>query len=1022
MALYIFIGLVYIVTVCYGENIINFQLMEEMPLNSSVGSLATNSGLQVNMTPQEFNNLRYSFLDQTDMQNLFNINDKTGDLQTKIQIDREHVCDFVDSCVLKFDIAIHSNVPAMFKIYSVQITLLDKNDHSPKFPSDIVNLQVLESSPIGTSVTIDDATDLDSSPKYSVQSYEIVPSNSIFRLDSTPKVDGGFWLNLVLLQKLDREILDNYQLQIVAKDGGFPPNVGTATVNVEVTDDNDNSPVFVQDVYNISIAEGTASNTAILAISATDKDIGDNGKVTYSFSSRQNGLDSITSLFSINETTGFLSVIGNIIYEAGKVFKIYVEASDHGTSPKSSQATVHINIMDTGNNQPIIRINFISLGSNDVMNISESSNIATLVASLNVEDPDTGANGNVSCSLSGDFLSLQPISNKKGYLIMIKKKFDREKQDYHNILVTCQDQGSPVKSTTKVFHVRVLDDNDCTPEFLLANYFASMDENNLKGTPITKVSAKDDDLSPNNDVQYFLDSDAEGRFAINSVSGVITANTVFDREQALNYKFTVLAVDSGNPPLTGTASVILTIKDVNDNAPYFDDVPFFQFFVKENADTKNAIDKLTAHDKDEDGTRNSDITFSLDPRFSDANLPFIVYPQGNIYTNMKLDRERQSSYQFTVIAKDQGTPQLSASMDVKVYVSDDNDNRPNITFPTKQNNTVKIPYSVEVGTMITQVKAVDLDETGPNSQLSYRIKSGNEQDVFMIGSTTGKIYLKRTYEITSDKMFPLNIVVNDNGKIKLNSSETLRIVLLFANMTTAAQDSGSGNRNIIISIVVIALTVVISAAMIAIILILRYKDKQDKQQSQKPLTYPQITPHEKLMANGLSKDMDMQLKKKKEVSFSIDEDLDNMELYNTSSTTASGFNDFEKQHEKYKINKKGIHVELPEQKVHHNFDNISELSDEATNSDSGHGSSDVDITNQSNGAQSDKFAPKSVRLQPVLSAKCQSPIRADDVLTIVTNNGHRNSFDNSHRSLILDGRKKSGSGAKSKDNWVPSYV
>ncbi|CAG2191662.1 unnamed protein product [Mytilus edulis] len=288
--------------------------------------------------------------------------------------------------------------------------------------------------------------------------------------------------------------------------------------------------------------------------------------------------------------------------------------------------------------------------------------------------------------------------------------------------------------------------------------------------------------------------------------------------------------------------------------------------------------------------------------------------------------------------------------------------------------------------MITQVKAVDLDETGPNSQLSYRIKSGNEQDVFMIGSTTGKIYLKRTYEITSDKMFPLNIVVNDNGKIKLNSSETLRIVLLFANMTTAAQDSGSGNRNIIISIVVIALTVVISAAMIAIILILRYKDKQDKQQSQKPLTYPQITPHEKLMANGLSKDMDMQLKKKKEVSFSIDEDLDNMELYNTSSTTASGFNDFE---------------------VHHNFDNISELSDEATNSDSGHGSSDVDITNQSNGAQSDKFAPKSVRLQPVLSAKCQSPIRADDVLTIVTNNGHRNSFDNSHRSLILDGRKKS---------------
>jgi hypothetical protein len=121
----------------------------------------------------------------------------------------------------------------------------------------------------------------------------------------------------------------------------------------------------------------------------------------------------------------------------------------------------------------------------------------------------------------------------------------------------------------------------------------------------------------------------------------------------------------------------------------------------------------------------------------------------------------------------------------------------------------------------------------------------------------------------------------------------LQIVLLYTNMTAPVEVSGSGNRNIIISIVVIAMTIIISAAMIAIILILRYKDKQEKKQNQKPLTFPQIVPQEKVTMNGVHRDQDMQIKKKKEVSFSIDEDLENMELCNTMSTTNSVFNDFE---------------------------------------------------------------------------------------------------------------------------------
>ena len=156
---------------------------------------------------------------------------------------------------------------------------------------------------------------------------------------------------------------------------------------------------------------------------------------------------------------------------------------------------------------------------------------------------------------------------------------------------------------------------------------------------------------------------------------------------------------------------------------------------------------------------------------TDSSFPFVVLPNGKVNTNFALDREKQSSYEFMVKATDQGYPQKTSSISVKVYVSDKNDNWPNITFPNKTNNTVKIPYSVDVGTLITKVKASDLDEMGPNSQLSYDIKSGNEEDVFMIGSTTGMIFLKRTYELANDKMFPLTIQVCDNGKTKLSSTE-----------------------------------------------------------------------------------------------------------------------------------------------------------------------------------------------------------------------------------------------------------
>ena len=578
-------------------------------------------------------------------------------------------------------------------------------------------------------------------------------------------------------------------------------------------------------------------------------------------------------MFEIDENSGVISVKSKLRYDSGNAYNISVEATDKGSQPLVDRAVVKIVVLDVKNNPPLIRINFLSSRDSGKVNVSESAKSGAVIAHVNVEDSDSGQNGEVTCTSSDSHFALRVVQGK-GYVMVINRMLDRETHDSLNVDITCRDQGTPSLETTAQFVVKVLDVNDKTPEFSQSLYLTSITENNAVGDVITQISAHDLDTGVNAYVKYYLHENSNNGFAINSNTGVITANVIFDRETTGNYKFTVLAVDSGNPALTGTASVMVTINDANDNAPRFNE-PMFQFFVKENLLTDVIVGSLSASDAD-DG-RNAQVHFKLEGD-SKSFFPFYILQDGTIKTNRVLNREVQSSYDFRVVAYDLGVPSRNNTTRVMVYVTDENDEAPFIRFPNKYNNSVSISYLAPVGSQIAQIDAYDSDEQGRNSQLSYEIIRGNDLDIFTIGKSTGKIFLTKTYKIEADVTFPVTVSVSDMGEDPRESTMDFHIILKFTNESFPDEVRDNGNRNIIISAVLVALTFLISAVIVTVIFIIKRNDnKTSGSDKHHEKLYSEVSPQMVTIETKQYNEVDKAVtssdspRKKKEVSFSLDE-------------------------------------------------------------------------------------------------------------------------------------------------------
>ncbi|GAB1604324.1 protocadherin beta-15-like [Argonauta hians] len=637
-----------------------YHVKEDQDPGTFVGDIAADTQTMGIVPFQEKSLIWFSTLQQDAITSsqLFNVS-KSGKLYTAKTLDAEALCKYNTECFQMVDVAVR-NKESFVKILEIKIIIEDVNDNQPEFPQKQIHLQFSESDGKGTSKFIPNAIDKDVGVLNSKISYHLKKNlNDPFILSVTKKIDGTDSLELILQDKLDREVNEHYKEQIVARDEGFPMKQGFLEINISVTDVNDNLPVFSRNVYNISVNNGLDQLRPILTLTATDRDSGNNGKITYSFNSKTSAL--AKSFFRLDKDTGDIYIIKDTSSGTKNMFKLVVKATDGGNPPSSSTATVFVHLNNNQNNAPLIDLNFISKSAENKVAISEGVKVGSFIAFMKITDNDIGENGNVNCVLNNDRFQLKSLGRKK-YKVVIMKQIDKEKSNYIDLVVSCEDNGSPPLKTVRKFSVQVLDVNDVQPHFTKDSFKFLTYENEEPNFPVGYINATDPDLGRGGQLTYSLIGHNKGILLPFEISdfGFISTTEALDREQQEVFKFKVLVKDNGVPSLNSTASVVVEVMDKNDNAPYFTfpSVNLFSLDVHYHPQSKSDITTLRASDRD--SHVNSFLRYEIFG--GNEKQLFKVNPYTGVLSFSRTVYQNDAgSYNLVLAVKDNGTPVLSAT-------------------------------------------------------------------------------------------------------------------------------------------------------------------------------------------------------------------------------------------------------------------------------------------------------------------------------------------------------------------------
>uniref|UniRef100_A0A671PCS4 Cadherin domain-containing protein n=1 Tax=Sinocyclocheilus anshuiensis TaxID=1608454 RepID=A0A671PCS4_9TELE len=633
---------------------IRYSIPEEMSKGLLIGNVAQDLGLD--MKRLRTGRARIVTGESTQYAEL--ITDK-GILVVSERIDREQLCGDITPCSFSFEIILENPI----ELHQVTVEIIDVNDNSPVFEKSKINFEISESASTGSRFALESAYDADVEFN-SLQNY-VLTRNNYFVLKQHSNPDGSRYVEMVLDKALDREEHPNLSLKLIAVDGGNPQRSGSVNIDVTVLDANDNAPEFNQTIYRASVMENAPKGTYITTVNATDADSGSNGHITFSFSDLK---EHSRDIFSIDDSTGLVSVLGNIDFEKEKRFEIRVKAIDQGGLTSTSKLVIEV--VDVNDNAPVI--NLMSLSSP----VAEDVPPGTTIAVVNIKDFDSGRNGQVACFINEN-LPFNIKSSLSNYYNLITDAFlDRETHSEYNITVTASDSGSPALSSSTTLLLKVSDINDNAPVFDRGSYSTHLLENNEPGLSICSITARDLDWNQNARVSYFLENTQIGGapissyVSINSENGVIHAVRSFDYEQIKKLSFAVKAQDGGSPPLSSNVSVKIMIQDKNDNAPQVlypvqSGASVVAEIVPRSADVGYLVTKVVAVDVD--SGQNAWLSYKLQ-KATDKALFEVGLQNGEIRTVLT-DKDAVKQ-RLTVVVEDNGQPSRSATVNVNVAVAD----------------------------------------------------------------------------------------------------------------------------------------------------------------------------------------------------------------------------------------------------------------------------------------------------------------------------------------------------------------
>ncbi|KAM7101335.1 LOW QUALITY PROTEIN: protocadherin alpha-3-like [Ciconia maguari] len=544
-----------------GGGQVRYSVPEEAKAGTVVGRLAQDLGLAAG--EPEARRLR---LVAQGRQASVEVSGASGALVVSSRLDREELCGKSAPCALRLEVLVERPL----RVFHVELEVTDINDNAPVFPAARKNLSIAESSLPGSRFPLEGASDADIGANAQL-SYTLSPSEH-FSLHLQRSEEYRESLFLVLRKPLDRETTPVHRLVLTASDGGRPSLTGTMELVISVLDANDNAPQFNQSVYKVQLPESAAEGTLVAQVNATDPDVGSNGEMTFTASNTfpPRGLN----VFILNPKTGEIRLTGALDFEDVRSYEIQIEATDKGTPPLSGHCKVVVEVLDVNDNAPEVWVTSLSVP------VPEDAAVGTVVALLSVSDRDSGANGRVRCAVwpAAPFGLVATFAGS--YSLVLREALDRERVSEYEVEVRAEDGGAPPLRASRGVRVPVSDVNDNAPAFAQAVYTVLARENNAAGAELARLWARDPDEAGNGRVSYSVAEGGGGGAAagggwrpassyvsVDAESGRLWALQPLDYEELQVLQFEVRAVDAGEPPLCGNATVQLFVVDENDNAP-----------------------------------------------------------------------------------------------------------------------------------------------------------------------------------------------------------------------------------------------------------------------------------------------------------------------------------------------------------------------------------------------------------------------------------------------------------------------
>uniref|UniRef100_A0A672J348 Protocadherin-15 n=1 Tax=Salarias fasciatus TaxID=181472 RepID=A0A672J348_SALFA len=640
-------------------------------------------------------------------------------------------------------------------ITTVYIEVLPPNNQSPpRFPLLTYNLEVSEAMRIGAILLNLQATDRENDPiTYRILSGD---SQNVFNLSET--------IGLLLLGKpLDRETTDQYRLIVTASDGN-PGGTSTTTVNIVVTDVNDNDPEFDPTIPTNFTVQEEEANLFVGRIRATDPDAGANGQVQYRIVNHPD-------LFLISKNGSIYTRVP-LDRELRSHYDLVVEASDGAVDPRRTTLTLSVRVTDIDDNSPVFS------QQTYVVNVPENSPWGTLILKLSAVDSDLFSNVTyrIKTESARQLFSLNPITGE----LAVLQTLDFEDLaamgmgTSYTFQVEAVDQGGVMPPGQATVTVRITDMNDFSPIFTQDLYRGMVAPNAEKGTVITTVFAEDQDPpgTPASFVRYRVDLDRSpysgSIFDVEEETGRVVTKVNLNEEPSVTFKLFVIAFDDGEPVKTNSTLVEITVLQPS-RIPIFTQEEYRFSPVSELAPVGTSVGTILA------AAINQTIFYSI-VAGNELGQFQVNNRTGVISTAKPLDYENVTSYvlrvqadSMIVVMSNLRVPSKTNTAKVFIEVLDENDHPP--VFSRKL-YIGGVTEDTKLFSSVLKIVATDVD-TGNYSAMAYRLiipPTAEGRDSFVIEAYTGIVKSAIMFRNMRRSYFKFEVIATDDYGDGLSSS------------------------------------------------------------------------------------------------------------------------------------------------------------------------------------------------------------------------------------------------------------